>query len=105
MFGNLKHLKSNNHYGGYGHRLGHPYGYDYGQYGYGRRISVDTHSTPVYGHREDYTDIAVEHSNTVQSQEYRDNQYSTEHDTQDQEIQYLDNQYSTGYSTYHNYGY
>ena len=55
MFGNLKNLKSNYQYGGYGHRLGSPYGYSqYGQYGYGRRISIEEPSTEDYSNKDSF---------------------------------------------------
>ena len=81
LFGNIKNLKSGQ-YGGYGHRLGHPYGY--GQYGYGRRISVEggEYSQPgVYGGEYTTSKENTELPTNDQFEEYSNNnqQYNTDY--------------------------
>jgi len=81
LFGNIKNLKSGQ-YGGYGHRLGHPYGY--GQYGYGRRISVEggEYSQPgVYGGEYTTSKENTELPTSDQYEEYSNNnqQYNTDY--------------------------
>jgi len=130
LFGNLKNLKSKSHYGGYGHRLGHPY--DYAQYGYGRRISVEdpnvqghygSQYTPpgLYGgdyttnhETTEYTPVdpyGAEYTNGQQSVEYSNDQVGTEYTSGSNyspphpDTQYSNNPHVIQYNPYHNYGY
>jgi len=100
LFGNIKNLKSS-HYGGYGHRLGHPYGYG-GQYGYGRRVSVDgAEYTPpgVYGGEYTTSKDNTQLATSDQYEEYSNtNQHNTDYPTTLQALQYSPYQFN-------NYGY
>merc|ERR1711874_33621 len=90
LFGNIKNLKSSQ-YGGYGHRLGHPYGY--AQYGYGRRISAGEYTPPgIYGGEYTTSQSTTEFTPSDPYQEYSDT--NTHHSS----FQYSPYQYN-------NYGY
>jgi len=118
LFGNIKNLKSAGQYGGYGHRLGNPYGY--AQHGYGRRISVEGPNlsgsfggeyTPpgIYG--GDYTSSqgTTEFTPSDTYEEYNTPQQAAEYTDahQHQNTDYPSTLQALHYSPYqfHNYGY
>ena len=120
LFGNLKNLKSTHQYGGYGHRLGNPYGY--AQHGYGRRISIEEPNltgsyaaeyTPpgIYG--GEYTTETTEFTPSDPYEEYKNTQQSVEYSEDlfeahpHQNTEYANNLHALQYNPYQyqNYGY